>query len=55
MSPEIIKPEGVTMKNLSAWYDPERDLIHGYIGIWTNIGGGVENYRSYHSVTRPRP
>jgi hypothetical protein len=53
--PEIIKPDGVTMKNLSAWYDADRDLIHGYIGIWTDIGGGVENYRSYHAVTRPVP
>jgi len=53
--PEILKPENDRMKNLSAWYDPEEDIIHGYIACWTNVDskGRALVYRNYHSTTRP--
>jgi len=50
--PEIVKPEGAMIKNLSAWYDPEQKVIHGYVGVWSDVGGGTHNYRAYHSTTR---
>jgi hypothetical protein len=50
--PEIVKPEKAMIKSLSAWYDPEQDVVHGYIAVWSDIGGGTLNYRAYHSTTR---
>jgi len=53
--PEILKPENDKMKNLSAWYDPEEDVIHGYIACWTGEDEKRRalSYRNYHSTTRP--
>lgn len=48
--PEIVKPEGTMIKNVSAWYDDRADTIHGYLSVWEDIGGGTLNYRLYHST-----
>ena len=55
--PEIRRPPDDKIKNLSAWYDPQADLIHGYIACWTDVDdrGRALAYRNYHSTTRPRP
>lgn len=52
--PEIVKPEDDKIKNLSAWYDEERDLIHGYIACWLDVDAKrlALGYRNYHSVTK---
>ena len=50
--PEIVKPEDAMIKNLSAWYDPDADVMHGYVGVWMDMGGGTLNYRAHHSVTK---
>lgn len=52
--PEILKPANDRMKNLSAWYDPEHELIHGYIACWTGVDsmGRALVYRNYHSTAR---
>ena len=48
--PEIVKPPHTTIKTLSAWYDDQADILHGYLSVWEKIGE-KKNYRLYHSTT----
>jgi len=50
--PEIVKPDDAMIKCVSAWYDDEADVLHGYLAVWENIDEGTQNYRLYHSLTR---
>ncbi|MBI2194194.1 MAG: hypothetical protein HYU36_19635 [Planctomycetes bacterium] len=49
--PEILRPEGSTIKTVSAWYDEDADTLHGFLSVWEQIGE-TTNYRLYHSTSR---
>ncbi len=50
--PEIrIDPPG-SLKNLSCWYDPEEEELHGYLTVYFGAGSnGSSHYVKYHSTT----
>jgi len=50
--PEIVKPKDRFIKNLNAWYDPETDLLHGFLSVWEQLEDKTENYRKYHSTMK---
>lgn len=49
--PELVKPDGLTIKNLNAWYDPAAMQLHGYLSVWEQQPDGSTNYTKYHAAT----
>ena len=36
------------LKNLSAWYDPSTDVLHGFVSVWEENPG---RWRKYHNTS----
>lgn len=49
--PEIVAPESPMIKNLNGWYDPQAEVLHGYLSVWAKQPDGSHNYDKYHSYT----
>ena len=50
--PEIVKPKDLMIKNVTAWYDPLKATLHGYLSVWSKQPDGTHNYDKYHATTR---